>query len=40
MELLPLILAVWIIPIAIGWYVIYSAVLAALRRHDRERAGQ
>jgi hypothetical protein len=26
----------WVIPIALAWLLVYSAVLAALRRHDRE----
>ena len=37
MEILILV-ALYAIPLIIGWFVIYSAVLAALRRHDRERA--
>jgi hypothetical protein len=27
-----------IVPFVVGWWVIYSAVLAALRRHDRDQA--
>jgi hypothetical protein len=27
----------WLLPIAVAWLVIYSAVLAALRRHDRDK---
>jgi hypothetical protein len=27
----------WLLPIALGWLVIYTAVLAALRRHDRDK---
>ncbi len=25
------------IPLTVGWFVIYTAVLAALRRHDRDQ---
>jgi hypothetical protein len=33
----PLFLLLYLIPVAVLWLVIYSAVLAALRRHDRDR---
>jgi len=29
------VIALYAIPLIIGWFVIYTAVLAALRRHDR-----
>jgi hypothetical protein len=25
----------WLLPIVVAWFVVYTAVLAALRRHDR-----
>jgi hypothetical protein len=28
----------WAIPVVAAWALVYSAVLAALRRHDRDRA--
>jgi hypothetical protein len=31
--LLPLL---YILPLIVGWVVVYTAVLAALRRHDRD----
>jgi hypothetical protein len=31
------ILALYAIPLILAWFVIYSAVLAAMRRHDRDR---
>ena len=31
--LLPLL---YLLPLIVGWVVIYTAVLAALRRHDRD----
>jgi hypothetical protein len=31
--LLPLL---YLVPLIVGWAVIYTAVLAALRRHDRD----
>ena len=30
------IVAIYAIPLIVGWFVIYSAVLAAMRRHDRD----
>jgi hypothetical protein len=35
MEVLFLV-AVWVVPLLVGWLVIYSAMLAALRRHARD----
>jgi hypothetical protein len=29
--------ALYALPVIVAWYIIYSAVLAALRKHDRDR---
>lgn len=34
-----LFLLIYLVPIAIMWFVIKTAVIAALRQYDRERAG-
>jgi hypothetical protein len=36
---LGLLLLVYLLPLTVAWVVIYKAVLAALRRHDRDSAG-
>jgi hypothetical protein len=32
-DVLPLL---YLLPLIVGWVVVYTAVLAALRRHDRD----
>ena len=30
----------YLLPIAVLWFIVKTAVLSALRQHDRERSGQ